>query len=69
MELCLKLMAIIYPNGLNRKRKLFNEIIDKLDCILLIMPFMNFKSSDTCGIVNSCVLKVSALFAVGLRKD
>ena len=42
MELCLKLMTVVRPNGLNAKRKLLYNMIDEVDGILLIMPFVDF---------------------------
>ena len=57
MKLSLEFVAIICANGLNTEGKFFNKVIDKVDCILLIVYFENFLSSNPSGIINGCVLE------------
>ncbi len=57
MELCLKLMAIIGPNGMDAERELRNYVIDKIYGILLSMAGINLQLPDSGGIIDGYILK------------
>jgi len=64
MEFGLELMTVIGTDHLNTKRKLLNNVIYSIDCILLRMSFIHFYSFDAGGIVNRRILVSLDLEAV-----
>ncbi len=59
VEARLKFMAIVGSNGMNAKGEFFNEKIDEFDHCRLIMLAKDFYSTNTRGIIDSCILKSS----------
>lgn len=56
MELSLELMPLICANGVNSKRKFFNDMVYKTASVQLIMSSINLECSDTSRIVYLCIL-------------
>jgi hypothetical protein len=65
MELGLKFMAIIGPDGMDPEREFGNHIIDKIYGILLGMAGINFQGSDSSGIIYGRILKTTDGLSMG----
>lgn len=69
LELRLEFMAIIRADHLNTKLKLFNHVIDKVDCIYLSMFFLDLERSNARRVVNSSILITLDLVAILSPED
>ena len=58
-------MASVCPNRMDAEREFLNHIINELNGIVLIVPWVDFHCPDPGGIVNSCILKAS--YSVALK--
>ncbi len=66
VELGLKLMAIIGPNGMDAERELGNHEIDKIYGILLRMAGINLQGLDPGSIIYGRILKATDRLGMGL---
>lgn len=63
MELGLELVAIICAHLSNAERKLFDDVINKIDCVCLYMFLVDLEGANSGCIVDRCVLETTDLFA------
>ena len=59
MELDLKFMTIIGPDGMDAKRELGNHVIDKVYGILLRMAGTNLQGPNSGGIIHGRILEAA----------
>ncbi|MDR2342512.1 MAG: hypothetical protein LBD84_05700 [Campylobacteraceae bacterium] len=62
-------MSVISANNFDAERKSFNNIIYKINSIVLHMLIIYLKRSNSCGIINSGVLELFNSFAVFVVKE
>ena len=56
MELGLELMTVVRPDLLYTERKLLDDVVDKIDCVGLSVPLVDFQSPHARGVINRGVL-------------
>lgn len=69
VELSLKFMAVICPDHFDPERKLIDDVIDKVDRVLLGMAGIDFQSPDAGGVINGCVLEAFDPMALFIFKE
>ena len=63
MEFGLEFMAIVRSNFFDEEGGIFDDVVDKIDCVDLSMLLVDFQGTNRYGIVNSSILKAPYLLA------
>lgn len=61
VELGLELMAVVRSDFFDAERKLFDDVIDKVDRVDLGMSFINLECANPCCVISCGVLKAAHL--------
>lgn len=69
VELGLEFMAVIGPDHFDPERKLIDNIIDKVDRVLLGMAGIDFQRPDSGGVIDRGVLKAFDPVSVFIFKE
>ena len=64
MKFGLEFVAIVGTNSIDAERKFGDDVIHKVDRILLRMPFINLQGADACRIIDCRLFEISYFSAL-----